>query len=57
MSELKIEKASLVGNSMGGWVAALMAVKYPNRVEKIVLAAAAGIVPANFKDGRDLSAQ
>ena len=48
MAELKIEKASLVGNSMGGWVAAIMAIKYPNRVEKIVLADAAGIVPANF---------
>lgn len=46
MSELKIEKASLVGNSMGGWIAGLMAVKYPGRVEKIVLADAAGIVPA-----------
>jgi pimeloyl-ACP methyl ester carboxylesterase len=48
MSELKIEKASLVGNSMGGWVAGLMAIKYPNRVEKIVLADAAGIIPANL---------
>ncbi len=45
MSELKIEKAHLVGNSMGGWVAGLMAVKYPDRVEKIVLADAAGLVP------------
>lgn len=50
MSELKIEKASMVGNSMGGWVAALMAIKYPNRVEKIVLADAAGIVPANYSE-------
>lgn len=50
MSELKIEKASLVGNSMGGWVAAMMAIKYPNRVEKIVLADAAGIVPASFSN-------
>lgn len=47
MAELKIEKASLVGNSMGGWVTGLMAIKYPNRVEKIVLADAAGIIPAN----------
>jgi len=46
MAELKIEKATLVGNSMGGWVAGLMAIKYPNRVEKIVLADAAGIIPA-----------
>jgi pimeloyl-ACP methyl ester carboxylesterase len=45
MSELKIEKAHLVGNSMGGWVAALMAIKYPQRVEKIVLADAAGLSP------------
>jgi pimeloyl-ACP methyl ester carboxylesterase len=45
MAELKIEKASLVGNSMGGWVAALMSVKYPTRVVKIVLADAAGILP------------
>lgn len=45
MAELKIEKASLVGNSMGGWVAAFMAIKYPNRVEKIVLADAAGLLP------------
>lgn len=45
MAELKIEKAHLVGNSMGGWVAALMAIKYPNRVEKIVLADAAGLAP------------
>src|SRR5688572_18126789 len=50
MAELKIEKASLVGNSMGGWVAAWTAIKYPNRVEKIVLADAAGIVPANFSE-------
>lgn len=47
MAELKIEKAYLVGNSMGGWIAGLMAIKYPNRIEKIVLADAAGIIPAN----------
>ena len=52
MSELKIEKASLVGNSMGGWVAGLMAIKYPNRVEKIVLADAAGIIPATFSEAQ-----
>lgn len=47
MSELKIEKAHLVGNSMGGWVATLFAIKYPNKVNKLVLADSAGIVPAN----------
>jgi 2-hydroxy-6-oxonona-2,4-dienedioate hydrolase len=52
MAELKIEKASLVGNSMGGWVAAWTAIKYPNRIEKIVLADAAGIVPANISEAQ-----
>lgn len=52
MAELKIEKASLVGNSMGGWVAGLMAIKYPNRVEKMVFADAAGIVPASFSEAQ-----
>ncbi len=45
MAELKIERAALVGNSMGGWVAGLTAIKYPNRVTKIVLADAAGLLP------------
>ncbi|HEX8246844.1 MAG TPA: alpha/beta hydrolase [Pyrinomonadaceae bacterium] len=46
LSEIKVEKATLVGNSLGGWVAAWTAIKYPNRVEKIVLADAAGLKPA-----------
>jgi pimeloyl-ACP methyl ester carboxylesterase len=50
MSELKIEKATLIGNSMGGWVAGFFAVKYPNRVEKIVLADAGGLLPTNEID-------
>lgn len=50
MSELKIEKAHLVGNSMGGWIAALTAIKYPNRVEKIVLSDSAGILPATLNE-------
>jgi pimeloyl-ACP methyl ester carboxylesterase len=47
LSEIKIEKATLIGNSLGGWVAADFALKYPNKVEKIVLADAAGIKPSN----------
>lgn len=48
MAQLKIEKATLVGNSLGGWIAALTAIKYPNRVEKIVLADAAGLKPSEI---------
>jgi pimeloyl-ACP methyl ester carboxylesterase len=43
LSELNIEKASLVGNSLGGWIAADFALKYPARVERIVLVDAAGL--------------
>lgn len=46
MQRLKIEKAHLVGNSMGGWIATWMAIKYPNRVDKLVLADAAGLKPS-----------
>jgi pimeloyl-ACP methyl ester carboxylesterase len=45
MAQLRIEKATLVGNSLGGWVAAWTAIKYPNRVEKLVLVDAAGLKP------------
>ncbi|HUQ33462.1 MAG TPA: alpha/beta fold hydrolase [Pyrinomonadaceae bacterium] len=50
LKQLNIERASLVGNSMGGWVAALYALAHPERVEKIVLADAAGF---SFAPGFD----
>lgn len=45
LDELKIERATLVGNSMGGWIAALYALQRPARVERLVLADAAGFRP------------
>jgi pimeloyl-ACP methyl ester carboxylesterase len=42
MTEMKIERASLVGNSLGAWVAADFALKHPERVERLVLSDAAG---------------
>jgi pimeloyl-ACP methyl ester carboxylesterase len=45
LDELKIEKASLVGNSMGGWVSALYTLQRPARVERLVLVDAAGFRP------------
>jgi pimeloyl-ACP methyl ester carboxylesterase len=50
MTEAKIDKATLVGNSMGGWIASLTAIRYPNRVEKLVLADSAGILPDNYQE-------
>jgi pimeloyl-ACP methyl ester carboxylesterase len=45
LTELKIEKATFIGNSLGGWVGSFFAIKYPNRVEKLILANAAGLTP------------
>ena len=50
--QLKIERASLVGSSMGGWIAVLFAAAFPDRVDKIVLADAAGYAPPKDIDPR-----
>ncbi|MCP9620228.1 alpha/beta fold hydrolase [Nocardia otitidiscaviarum] len=43
LDELGIEKASLLGNSMGGGVATLTALEHPGRVDKLVLMAPGGV--------------
>ncbi len=40
---LKIEAACVIGNSMGGFTAAELAIRHPRRVERLVLVSAAGI--------------
>ena len=51
--ELKVEKASLVGNSMGGWISVLYATKYPEKASKLVLVDAGGYAPpAGFDYGK-----
>jgi 2-hydroxy-6-oxonona-2,4-dienedioate hydrolase len=42
---LNIPKASLVGNSLGGWVALDFTLRHPQMVEKLVLVDAAGLRP------------
>ncbi|HMD84327.1 MAG TPA: alpha/beta hydrolase [Terriglobia bacterium] len=42
---LKIPEASLVGNSLGGWVALDFTIRHPQMVEKLVLVDAAGLRP------------
>tara|TARA_R110002033_G_scaffold77962_2_gene129531 strand:+ start:178 stop:1050 length:873 start_codon:yes stop_codon:yes gene_type:complete len=37
MNQKRIEKATLIGNSMGGWVASLFAIKHSEKVDKLVL--------------------
>src|SRR6266566_7754285 len=52
--QLKIERASLMGVSMGGWIAAAYTIAHPEKVERVVLVDAAGYAPpANF-DSRTL---
>lgn len=43
MDVLEIDAATLVGNSMGGFISAELAIAYPQRVERLVLVSAAGI--------------
>ncbi|MDP8967808.1 MAG: alpha/beta fold hydrolase, partial [Actinomycetota bacterium] len=43
MEELGIDTAQIVGNSMGGFIGAELAIRYPARVERLVLVAAAGL--------------
>ncbi|HEY0547803.1 MAG TPA: alpha/beta hydrolase [Pyrinomonadaceae bacterium] len=53
--ELKIERATLVGNSMGGWVAAAYTLAHPEKVERLVLVDAAGFAPPAEFDAKSLS--
>jgi pimeloyl-ACP methyl ester carboxylesterase len=39
---LEIERATLVGNSLGGWIAASWALRFPETVDKLVLVDSAG---------------
>ena len=50
--QLKIERASLVGSSMGGWIAASFTAAFPDRVDKLVLVDAAGYSPSKDVDPR-----
>jgi pimeloyl-ACP methyl ester carboxylesterase len=43
LQEREIDAATVVGNSMGGLIAAELAVAFPQRVERLVLVSAAGI--------------
>lgn len=43
LEELGISAASIVGNSMGGFIASELAICFPERVERLVLVSAAGL--------------
>ena len=50
--QLNIERPILVGNSMGGWISAIYAATYPDRVDKLVLVDAGGYAPPKDFDTR-----
>jgi pimeloyl-ACP methyl ester carboxylesterase len=43
MDRLDVDAASVVGNSMGGFAATELAIKFPQRVERLTLVSAAGL--------------
>ena len=43
LDELSIEKAAIIGNSLGGWMSLKFATTYPKYVSKLILIASAGI--------------
>jgi pimeloyl-ACP methyl ester carboxylesterase len=43
LDALEVERVSLVGTSLGGWIALALALSRPHRVDRMVLAAPAGI--------------
>ncbi len=43
LDTLEVDAAAVVGNSMGGFVAAELAIAFPQRVERLILVSAAGI--------------
>jgi pimeloyl-ACP methyl ester carboxylesterase len=53
---LDLGRVSVVGNSMGGFIASEVAIQFPERVDRLVLASAAGISSANVHRAPALTA-
>ncbi len=50
LGTLGVDAAAVVGNSMGGFIAAELAIAFPQRVERLVLVSAAGISTNGRRD-------
>jgi pimeloyl-ACP methyl ester carboxylesterase len=46
--QLELGRVELVGNSMGGYIAAEVAIQFPERVDRLILVSAAGITTASL---------
>ena len=56
LAELGIDAAAVVGNSMGGFIGAELAIQFPPRVERLVLVSAAGLTSVHLRNERALTA-
>jgi pimeloyl-ACP methyl ester carboxylesterase len=54
LEQLGIDAAAVVGNSMGGFIGAELAISFPQRVERLVLISAAGV--STYNDPRTVRA-
>jgi pimeloyl-ACP methyl ester carboxylesterase len=52
---LGIDAAAVIGNSMGGFISAELAIAYPARVERLVLVSAAGLTVEHQRHDRTLA--
>ncbi|MCW3010647.1 MAG: alpha/beta hydrolase [Solirubrobacterales bacterium] len=52
LETLGIDAAVIVGNSMGGFIAAEVAIRFPQRVERLVLVSAAGLSIEDLRNDR-----
>jgi pimeloyl-ACP methyl ester carboxylesterase len=49
VEKLALTKVSIIGCSLGGWIAMDYAIKHPNKVDKLILLATAGITQVKLK--------
>jgi pimeloyl-ACP methyl ester carboxylesterase len=56
LDSLNIGTASIVGNSMGGFIGAELAIEFATRVDRLVLVSAAGLTTAEMHNDKALSA-
>jgi pimeloyl-ACP methyl ester carboxylesterase len=50
MDQLGVDSATIVGNSMGGFIGAELAIQFPHRVERLVLVSAAGLTVERLRN-------
>jgi len=57
LDALGLEQATIVGNSMGGFVGCEMAIRFPQRIERLVLVAGAGLSLRHMRHERKTGAR